>query len=194
MKAASHTIPDLLIYEMIDGMPIYYKGYKEYLNGNKPIEELMASSYLQGALSAQLVILLSQLLDMDQFRIISNEIGLKFGKRSWRAADLAVFKKSVLKQVALSNKYLEVAPELVVEIDTKADLEEIKNPLGYYQEKTDQLLAFGVKKVVWIFTETEKVLVAEQNRPWQITHWNYEVELAKGAVVNIAAVVAELGE
>ena len=58
MELAIQNIPNVLIYEMVDGNPIYYKGYRDYLNGNRQIEELMGTSYLQGALATQIVIIL----------------------------------------------------------------------------------------------------------------------------------------
>lgn len=189
MSIAVQNIPEILIYEMVNGKPIYYKDYREYLDGKKQIEELMGSSYLQSLIGTELVILLSQLLDMRKYRIMSNEIGLKFAKKSWRAADLAIYEKASLKNVPLDNKYLEVAPEIVIEIDTKANLEEVKNPLGYYQEKTDQLLNFGVKKVVWIFTDTKKIMIAENIDDWQITSWRLDIEIVDGVNVNIAELI-----
>lgn len=41
MSTAVQKIPDILIYEMVKGQPIYYKGYQDYLNGTKQIAELM---------------------------------------------------------------------------------------------------------------------------------------------------------
>ena len=34
-------VPDALIYEIMDGKPIYRKGYREVLSGKKTIEEIM---------------------------------------------------------------------------------------------------------------------------------------------------------
>jgi len=192
MELAIQNIPEVLIYEMVDGNPIYYKGYREYLNGNRQIEELMGTSYLQGALATQIIIILSRLLDLTKYRLISNEIGLKFSTKSWRAADIAIFDINTLRQVPLSNKYLEVPPKIVIEIDTKADLETIQNPLGYYQEKTDQLLEFGVEKVIWVFTETEKVLVAEDQKTWQIHNWKNDIHILEKIKVNISDIIEGL--
>lgn len=189
MSVAVQNIPEILIYEMVNGNPIYYRGYKDYLTGTKELAELMGSSYLQSLIGTELVILLSQLLDMGKYRIMSNEIGLKFAKKSWRAADLAIYEKIKLKNVPLDNKYLEIAPEIVIEIDTKANLEEIKNPLGYYQEKTDQLLNFGVKKIIWIFTDTKKIMIAEDKDDWQIISWKIDVEIFEGLKVNITKII-----
>lgn len=193
MKVATQQIPDILIYEMVAGLPIYYKGYKAYLKGNKQIDEIMGSSYLQGALATQLILHLGNLIDLNSYRIISNEIGLKFSKSHWRAADLAIFDLKSLKNIPLNNKYIEVAPKIVIEIDTKAELDDdLKNPLGYFQEKTDDLLAFGVEKVIWIFTETQKVMVAEKNQAWKILHWNNSVNVLKDVEINVFDLVENL--
>lgn len=47
MESAVKAIPEVLVYEMVDGKPICYKGYKDYLSGDKQIDELMGSGYLQ---------------------------------------------------------------------------------------------------------------------------------------------------
>lgn len=116
METTVQSIPESLIYEMVDGTPIYYKGYKEYLNGTKQWDEIMGSSKLQARLSAELIFLLKTFLS-DAYLVFSNELGLQFSKGSWRAADIAMIKANKVKQ--LDDKYLNVAPELVIEIDTK---------------------------------------------------------------------------
>ena len=91
----------------------------------------------------------------------------------------------------LNDKYLEEAPELVIEIDTKADLSEVQNPLGYYQVKTQELLDFGVKKVIWIFTDTRKVMVAETDNKWEISNWDNSIEVWDGKELNLGEVLGE---
>ena len=39
-KIPAKKIPASLIYEVIDGKPIYYKGYREVLNGTKKVVKL----------------------------------------------------------------------------------------------------------------------------------------------------------
>jgi hypothetical protein len=52
---------------------------------------------------------------------------------------------------------------VVIEVDIKADTEdEEKDSFNYVNKKTEELLAFGIKKVIWIFTDSEKVLLAEK--------------------------------
>lgn len=186
MSTAVQNIPEVLIYEMVKGKPIYYKGYRDYLNGTKQIEELMGSSKLQSVIIAELIYILRSFLG-DDYLVFTNELGLQFSKGSWRAADIAVIKSELVDN--LDNKYLEVPPELVIEIDTKAELQEVNNPLGYYQEKTDELLEFGVGKVLWIFTDTGKIMMAEGGKNWLISNWNENIELVKGLEINLAGII-----
>ena len=43
MKSAIQNIPDELIYEMVKGKPIYYKGYLDVLSGQKQLQEILKS-------------------------------------------------------------------------------------------------------------------------------------------------------
>ena len=183
MEQAAEQIPKSLVYEMVSGKPIYYQGYKDYLTGNKQVDEITGSSKLQALIVAELIYLLRSFYG-NEYLIFTNELGLRFGKNAWRAADIAVIKSELVED--LNDQYLDVPPELVIEIDTKADLQEVRNPLGYYHEKTEDLIQFGVAKVVWIFTDTRKVLIAEQgNNAWRIYDWEDEVEITEGLAVDL---------
>lgn len=184
METAVQEIPEQLIYEMVDGKPIYYKNYREYLEGVKQIEELMGSSLLQSLIISRLVFFLQLNLGSD-YEVLTNEVGIQFEKKSWRAAAIAIAQASEVDAAPAMEKYLNFAPEVVIEIDTKAELRSIENPLGYYHEKTDELLKFGVKKVIWIFTDTRKVMVARRNEKWETSGWDQEIEVMDGLRVKI---------
>ena len=183
-------IPEYLIYEMDEGKPIYYRGYKEHLQGHRELEEIMSSSYIQSFLISELIQLLGRNLCGD-YRILANELGLQFKKKSWRAADLAIYKKADLKNHPLDNKYLPIPPKIVIEVDTKASFEDFNTPMDYYTRKTDALLDFGVEKVIWIFTDAKKVMVAAQNTQWLIDNWSAEVEIMEILRVNIEKLLEE---
>ena len=51
-----------------------------------------------------------------------------------------------------------IAPDYVIEIDTKADLSKYQYQHDYFVMKTRQLHDFRVKKVIWIFTENIPVI------------------------------------
>jgi len=188
MKNIVQDIPANLIYEMVGDKPIYYRGYKEYLNGQKQIEELMGSSYLQSLIITKLVFLLMSNLSK-KYLVLTNEIGLQFKDKGWRAADIAIVETKKLKGIKKTNKYLNIAPKIVIEIDTKAELEEVKDSFGYFHKKTDELLDFGVEKVIWIFTDSEKIMISEKNKDWQILNWSKDIEIIEGLYMNLRELV-----
>ncbi|MCO6478751.1 MAG: Uma2 family endonuclease [Phaeodactylibacter sp.] len=190
MGTAVQEIPKSLIYEMVDGKPIYYKGYEEYLKGNLQIEEIVGSSLLQSAIITGLLVLLYPKYG-DKYHLLSNELGILFRKNSWRSADLVIIEKEKLGAKILENKYLDIAPKVVVEIDTKADLSEIEDTFGYYHKKTKQLLSFGVEKVVWIYTDLQSVLIADQE-DWQIIDWDKDFLIMPDLEANISKIVGSL--
>jgi Putative restriction endonuclease len=190
LTAAEHAamdvvIPEALIYEMVNGKPIYYRGWREVLKNEKTIEQVMASSLLQGYLVGEIFANLHAKM-RKQFILTTNETGLKFDKGDWRAADIALFPKGVL--ASLYNKYANEKPSIVIEIDTKADAENIST---YYRDKTKHLLQNGIQKVIWVFTETQQIMIAEPNKHWEIFDWSETVEVAEGIGFNVAELIAD---
>ncbi|NJK82921.1 MAG: hypothetical protein HC912_03010 [Saprospiraceae bacterium] len=61
-------------------------------------------------------------------------------------------------------------------MDTKADPDTFSKT-SYYMPKTQMLLDFGVEQVLWLYTDTEKVMVAQPNQPWWIVNWTNEIEV-----------------
>jgi Uma2 family endonuclease len=168
-----------LIYELADGEPIYYNGYKDVLNGKKPIEALIGSSFLQAILIARIVAWLHEHFS-DKYLVMTSELGIQIDRNNWRLADIALLNKSLASKIKSQEKYINVAPDFIIEIDTKAAIDEGGQigGLDYFQTKTDTLLNFGVKKLVWIFTQNRKILVAEKGKAWIIDNWdNLSLEL-----------------
>ena len=177
MKNIAKEVPEHLVYEMIDGKPIYYKGFRQFLQKENINEDAIGSSLLQSTIISKLVILLHNKIGSNH-HVLTNELGLLFSKGSWRAADIAIYEKSRLDISKADNKYVEVPPKIVIEVDTKADIESIKDTFAYYNEKTEQLLDFGVERVIWIFTAPKKVLFAEQGQNYQCN-----IELTKSGTI-----------
>ncbi len=195
MKQESQTIPESLIYEMVNGKPVYLNGYKKYLQGKKAVEEIRGSSFLQSLIIGKLLTLIAIYFG-DKYLLLTNELGLLFGKKNWRSADIAIIEKQKVKDkiLKLESKYLDVPPKIVIEIDTKADLSEIKDTFGYYYEKTNELLDFGVEKVIWIYTDLQSVLIAEKEQPWQIIKWTESFVVLENLKLNIADILKELSD
>lgn len=180
-RVRAKAIPDYLIYEMDEGKPIYYRGYQDVLDGKKQVEEIMADSNLQAWLKSKINALLNNLLSDDYITTVGEQ-GLSFSKKSWRAADIAIFKA---ENFEFTTEYSKYAPEIVIEIDTKAHIAVAASTTSYYNRKTQQLLDFGVQKVIWIFTGDEKIMVAEKGQDWIISHWNKTVNVIEDITLNI---------
>ena len=168
-----------LVYEMWDGKPVYYAGYEDVLKGTKTVEQVMSSSLRQGILVAKLVGYLMNLIDLEEYVIATNEVGVQFEKGSWRACDIAIFSLALLVEQD-EDKYAWVPPKVAIEIDAKADMSQFDSAFDYYEKKTTKLLDFGVEKVIWLFTKSRKVWIAESGKDWIIRDWNQVVEVMTG--------------
>lgn len=186
------NIPKELIYEMVDGQPIYYRNYKQVLTKKKSAEEIMGSSFLQSQLVALLVGLLFSKLDLERYVITTNEGGFIYAPKSWRILDIAIFEKARVKKELFSKKYVKTAPKIVIEVDTKAELKASGDMLSYVTEKTDDLLDAGVEKVIWILTESENVLIAEPGKQWTMARWSDTISVIEGITMNLEELVQTL--
>lgn len=183
-KAA--PIPDYLIYEIDEGKPIYYRGYKEVIKKTKTLEDIMGCSIIQSLVIMLISDFLKEHLPANYIRL-SNELGLKLSGKSRRNLDLAIYDKNKLadRSVLLSNQYAQMPPQIVFEVDTRADMSAFETPADYYHRKTQQLLDFGVEKVIWVFTGSRKYLFAEPDKKWTIGNWSDEMELLPGLALNL---------
>ena len=183
-----------LVYERYRGRPIYYRGYREVLQGKKTVEEVMGSSKLQWFVIQVILRLLFANLDLSRFVIATNEAGFRTGRRSWRNLDIAVFDRQQLLQEGVDEKYVQTPPKVVIEVDTKADLQKYEDLLSYVIEKVQDLHQAGVERVVWILTRNRRVVIAEQQEAeWKIVPLDEEIELMEGIRCNVAALLRQEG-
>ncbi len=59
------------------------------------------------------------------------------------------------------------------EVDLKADVSDFASPMDYYLSKTNELLQFGVERVIWLNTISQTIM-EEDLKP---RHWNTPVEI-----------------
>ncbi len=176
-RIAKKSIPKSLIYEEMDGKPIYYKGYEQVIYNEKTEEEIMGTSGLQSLIIDCLVIFFHDNLERKKYKLMYNELGLHLEKKNNLAADIAIYEKSSLITENISNQYLTLAPKIILEVDTKADLNNFEQTMDYFDKKTKKLLAFGVEKIIWILTLNKKIMIAEPNKPWAVCEWSHEIEV-----------------
>lgn len=180
----SQKIPDYLICEIMDGQPLYYKGYKDVLKKKKTIEEIMGSSSLQAILVSYLVMLCAKKNLDEKYEILTSEAGLHLNKNNNLAGDIAIYDPTVLTPDKINKQYADVPPKVVVEVDIMIELENQKD-YQYVKKKIDKLHSFGTEKIIWIMTATRQVIVAVSDQPWQMFNWDNDIEILDGVNFNI---------
>ncbi|WP_457625249.1 Uma2 family endonuclease [Persephonella sp.] len=184
-KKKRKKVPKELIYEMRYGSPIYYRDYDKVMSGEKTLEEVMGSSKLQALIIWVILKFLVRNLDHSKYEVLTNEAGFQWAPRTWRNLDIAIFDKKKLLKEGIDNKYAKIPPEIVIEVDTKADLRKYGDFMNYMREKTQDLLNAGVKKVIWYTTFDKKVMVAERDKRWFITDWDDTIDVLDNTKLNL---------
>lgn len=167
-------IPDSFIYEILNGKPLYYKGYKEAIRNNQNAESIMGASSLQVFILNYLVRILYNVCDENKFWVFFGEPGLHISHKNNLGGDILVYDKKIFPSSKISKHYADVPAELQIEVDITAELEDMTET-GYIKKKTDILLEFGTKKILWIFTSTQQVMVAEKGKDWLWINWNKQI-------------------
>ena len=184
-------VPDALIYEIMDGKPIYRKGYRDVLSGKKTIDEIMGASALQSVIVAHIMKIVFTFLDEDKYFVLTGEPGVHIDHRNNLANDVAIYDQAVLTPAKISKKYADVPPQIAIEIDVEADTSDMTES-GYIYKKTQKLFNFGVQKLIWILTDAQVVIIATPEHI-ETVNWNKDVEIMDGHVVNIGAHLTKKG-
>ena len=189
-KRGRKKIPDYLVYEILGNKKIYYKNYEKVLSGELPPEAIMGSSDLHAWIIDLILKVLYSNLNHKNYRIFSGEVGYFYTpsrSKKWLNLDIAIISKEKLKKP--KGTYLKIPPEVVIEVDTKADLSDIGDE--YYIIKTEKLLKSGVKKVIWVFTDAKKIQIAESKKPWIIVDFDYDFEIIDNINMNLEKLLKE---
>jgi hypothetical protein len=192
-RIPAKKIPSALIYEIIDGKPIYYKGYEEVVNGTKTMEEIMGSSNLQSTIIEYLLMVLFKSIDLTKYRVLTNETGLHLSKKNNLSGDIVIYDKGILPVKSADKHYISIPPKIQIEVDIDAHLGGFGTPDDYIYTKTDKLLQFGVERVIWLMSDSKKILVATKDENWEIINWNKEVEILNGISFNIGKYLKDEG-
>ena len=177
-------IPEAFIYEIWDGKPVYYEGYREAISNNQPAESVMGTGRKQVYLIDLMIGFLKATLDRQKFATAVSEPGIKFGKKDFVSNDIIIY-QAADKSRMFTNEYFDFPPLVAIDVDTKASLGDLEWRNSYYFRKTERLLEFGVEKVIWVFTEIRRIQVAEKGKPWFVFEWNTDVEVLPGCTFNL---------
>ncbi len=191
-KRRKPGVPSYLIYETLNGRPLYRRGYRDVLAGKKKPAEIMGSSSLQAMLVSLIHGFLFTNINRKQYLLVTNESGVHLDKGSNLSNDIAIFDKA--SNLTLNEKYFNVPPIIAIEVDVNIEPEEFEGKeSGYVHEKTERLLDFGVERVIWITTQPKKIFVATRIAPWLTQNWDADVAVIDNVVLNLAGLLTEEG-
>jgi UDP-2,3-diacylglucosamine pyrophosphatase LpxH len=186
------NVPDYLIYEIMDGKPIYYRGFRDVLAGKKQAEEIMGSSLLQSYIVTYLTSKIINFLDEDLFTVLAHEAGIHLDKSNNLAGDILIFNNEILTPDKIDIYYSDVPAKIVIEVDITADTHEFGTIDSYMYKKTKKLHDFGVERVIWINTADRMILIADKTKDsWIVQDWNKDIEILEGLTINIPAFLSK---
>ncbi len=192
--AARRTLrQERLVRETLDGRPLYYAGYQAVLAGRKTAEEIRGSSSLQWVLVGYFMEFMVLHLDRKKYWFATNEAGVHLDHRDNLSHDVAIYEKAVLPANQINTRYVQVPAKVVVEIDVRIDLQDPADS-NYVNRKIRKLLEFGTERIIWVFTDSQQVLVAERGADaWLTMDWHRDLELLDGQQFNIGRYLQEEG-
>lgn len=184
--ATTIDVPRILIYEEFEGHPIYRRGYRDFMLGIKQIEEInMGTSVLQWFLTNTFTKFLNIHLP-DKYILGAAELGLHVSNNSNFAADIAIYEKQKLKINLNSINYSSIPPKIVIEVDIKAEESDyFQNEEEYFHRKTEKLLEWGVEKVIWVFSKSKRILVADNLKTWSFNSWDLPINIVENYEINL---------
>lgn len=192
-KKSRRKVPSYLIKEWVYDIPVYYKGYRDVMKKNKTPEEIMADGMLQAILKNWLHLLLGSGLNRENYWILTGEVGSHISHGKNASHDLVIIEKRLLPPGKVSNHYADVPARVVIEIDTTVEYGNDLPVEQFVQQKTQQTLDFGTEKVIWIFTATQKVMVASRGADWIISDWSKTIDVLDGVSFNLNAFIEKEG-
>lgn len=191
-RKVPRKVPAYLIKEVLNGIPIYYKGYKAVLRKEKTLESIVGSSGLQVFILRYFSYLWIRQLDENQFYIFTGETGMHLDVNNNLSGDVMIYEQSKLPVSKIDTHYLDVPPKIDIEIDVNIDTTDFTEQTYIYQ-KTDRLLSWGVEKVIWVLSASKKVIVAEQGKDWLLVDWSKDIEIIDGIKFNISQYLEKSG-
>jgi hypothetical protein len=191
-KKLARKVPEYLVKEILNGIPIYYKGYKAVLRKEKTLEDIMGASGLQSFIVSYIYKLIVRQLSDDLYHILTGETGLHLKLSDNLSGDIVLYDYDKLPISKIDTHYLSIPPKIDIEIDVNIDTTDFTEQT-YIYAKTDRLLSWGVEKVIWVLSASKKVIVAEQGKDWLIVDWSKDIEIIDGVKFNVSQYLEKSG-
>lgn len=167
------TLEDL-IYEIINGKPIFYSKAPTVMQELLLVDELKFSEASQPGVLSAISQFLWDHLPESKYQILTNGIGYEPDEQNHLVLDIAICNKDVLNTQSW-NKALKVAPKLVILKDSVAGIKDPTRLLGYFHEKIMKLLEHGTQRVIWINTISQMLTIAEADASWRVEDWEEDI-------------------
>lgn len=75
---------------------------------------------------------------------------------------------------------------MVIEVDIKIDESDyFQNEEEYFHKKTERLLQWGVERVIWVFSASRRVLVADNLQTWSFVSWDIPITVIDDRQITI---------
>ena len=181
-KSRVRRVPQYLVWEVLDGQPLYRRGYKDVLRKLKTTEEIMGTSSYQAIITSYITIILARQLDLTQYDFLIGEPGVHLEHKDNISNDIGIYNRLLGSQI--SKKYTDFPAKTVIEVDIDIDPDSMHD-LEYLNKKTQKMLDFGVEKVIWILTNIRKVIIATPDSAWLTMSWANDIEIMEGIFFNI---------
>ena len=163
-QASKKKVPDYLVKDEIDGIRFYYKDYKYVMRSQDEAKEVHGSTAIQSCIISYFAALFFDNQLNEKYHFFTGKSRNKIDKNTILEFDIAFYDKNTILNILKNNLPIEnVAPNLVIEFDSQISLDgiEFEDTTTYYFTKTKKLIAYGTQKVIWVFTASQKILVAE---------------------------------
>lgn len=186
----SNSVPSFLIREVLNGEPIYYKGYQDVLIGTKAFDEVMGDSAEKLAVIEYLTRSFLSGPDRLHYRIITNDAGLMIDQNNDLSGDIQLFDAKAFPTKKEKSPFAVIPPSVHIEIDTHIESDNLTDE-EYIQKKIKTLLNFGTTKVIWIFSDSKTVLIATKEGQ-KVVDWWEDINLTPRFSFNLGTFLQEL--
>lgn len=132
-------------------------------------------------------------LDRKNYWFAPGKSGVHIDYRNNLSHDVAIYERSVLTVDKINVRYANVPAKVAVVIDVKADISRTEDK-NYVNLKTQKLLDFGTDRMIWVFTDSQQVMIADRGADaWLTMNWHRDLELLDGQTFNIGAYLEKEG-
>lgn len=143
----------------------------------------MGCSSLQAYIINYLLRLIYQNTD-ETITVYTNKSGIHLDKYNNLSGNILIYNSEQLINEKVTDKYIDIPPKIAIEIDVKTDSQDLGED-GYFYKKTKKLLDFGVEKIIWITTKSQRILIASPQGDWTVKDWNQSVKIMNNISFNV---------